>query len=411
LSAALALYPACAALLVRISGARGGARILALAAAWTVMEWMRGELFTGFPWNPLGNVWVASEEMIQLAALTGVFGLTLVTVLVSAAPAALAQKGTLFRRWGPSAAAAVGLVLIWGGGAWRLAGADVGVVPSVKLRIVQANIPQADKWRPALRDSHVAAYLELTGRRGGGASHVIWPETAVPFAIAADHKRRHLIAKAIPKNGLLLSGSIRVRTKGRRLISIWNSLHAVDGSSRVVETYDKFHLVPFGEYVPLREMLNFSKLTVGRQDFTPGPGPRTIELPGLPPFSPLICYEAIFPGRVTDATKRPGWLLNVTNDAWFGNSAGPYQHFASARMRAVEEGLPLVRAANTGISAVVDSYGRVTARLDLGRRGAFDASLPRALAVPPPFARYGNVTILLFALGIAFAVRKRSTGS
>lgn len=411
LSAAFAIYPACAALMTHASGTRGIGRVLALAASWTAMEWLRGVLFTGFPWNPLGNVWTVSGEMIQLGAVTGVFGLSLVTVLAASAPAVLADRGSRLGRWGPSMAAIALLALIWGGGAWRLAGSENGEVPGVRLRIVQANIPQADKWRPALRDSHVATYLNLSGRGGGGASHVIWPETAVPFAVATDRDRRRLIASVIPKGGLLLTGSIRIQTKERRVERVWNSLHAVDGEARVVGTYDKFHLVPFGEYVPLRGILKFPKLTAGRRDFTAGPGPRTLNLPGLPPVSALICYEAIFPGSVTDAANRPGWLLNITNDAWFGTSIGPYQHFASARMRAVEEGLPLVRAANTGISAVVDSYGRVRARIGLGRKGVLDAPLPMALAVPPPFARFGNVTALIILLMVAIAARLLRTGS
>jgi apolipoprotein N-acyltransferase len=184
---------------------------------------------------------------------------------------------------------------------------------------------------------------------------------------------------------------------------VWNSLHAIGRDARVAATYDKFHLVPFGEYVPFRSVLGFTKLTVGNTDFSAGPGPRSINLDGLPPAGPLICYEAIFPGRVATLDDRPGWLLNVTNDAWFGISSGPHQHFASARMRAVEEGLPLVRVANTGISGVVDAYGRVTAKLGLGREGVVDANLPVAIADPTPFARWGH-TVAWIALIIVFSI-------
>ena len=194
---------------------------------------------------------------------------------------------------------------------------------------------------------------------------------------------------------------------------IWNSVHAIGPGGGILASYDKFHLVPFGEYVPLRRWLGalgVEKLVQGQADFSTGPGPRTLVLPGLPPVGPLICYEAIFPGRVTARGDRPAWLLNLTNDAWFGISSGPYQHVAMARMRAVEEGLPLVRAANSGVSAVVDAHGRVLASLGLGRRGVVDAALPRALAGPPPYGRYGDWILLplVLALGLVLAWLRRA---
>jgi apolipoprotein N-acyltransferase len=174
-------------------------------------------------------------------------------------------------------------------------------------------------------------------------------------------------------------------------------LQAIDDRGVVLGSSDKFHLVPFGEYVPFRSILKFSKITQGMTDFSAGRGPRTMRIDGLPPFSPLICYEVIFPGAVVDRADRPDWLLNVTNDAWFGISSGPHQHFASARMRAVEEGLPLVRAANTGISGVVDGYGRLVARLGLGQEGVVDAPLPPSLS-PTIFSRWGNSVAALLIL-------------
>jgi apolipoprotein N-acyltransferase len=185
---------------------------------------------------------------------------------------------------------------------------------------------------------------------------------------------------------------------------LWNSLLALDSQGRITGSYDKFHLVPFGEYVPLRGFLPINKLTAGRQDFSPGPGLRTIKFDGLPPVSPLICYEVIFPGRVA-AMERPAWLLNLTNDAWFGQTSGPYQHFAAARLRSVEEGLPLVRVANTGISGVVDGYGRIVHSLGLGREGVIDSALPAALSVRTPFSRLGDgmtgfLLVLTFGAGL-----------
>jgi apolipoprotein N-acyltransferase len=184
-------------------------------------------------------------------------------------------------------------------------------------------------------------------------------------------------------------------------VEIWNSLQALNHQGEIVATYDKAHLVPFGEYVPLRGILPLAKITAGGINFTAGKGAATVDLPGLPPASPLICYEVIFPGEVVDRANRPSWLLNLTNDGWFGLSAGPYQHLAAARLRAVEEGLPLVRAANTGISAVVDPYGRVIGEIPLGTQGVLDSTLPLALSPSAPFAAIGLAAPLLLLLIIS----------
>ena len=405
LSAGLALFIAAAVLIARIVCPTGPGRILALAAAWVVMEWTRGEILTGFPWNPLGSVWVFSVPMIQFASVTGVFGLSLVTLAVSTSPALLANRG----RTGPMAVAvAAGLLgAMWVGGAARLGPIDGSDVSGVLLRLVQPNISQNHKWRPDLRVAQFTRYLEMSSQKTDPPpTHIVWPETATPFFLGRETEARETIAAAVPPGGLVLTGTLRAIPSTGRPAQIWNALQAVDEAGRIRGGYDKFHLVPFGEYVPLRSILAFAKITHGTTDFSAGPGPRTLRLSSLPPVGPLICYEAIFPGNVTDPKDRPSWLLNVTNDAWFGISSGPYQHFASARMRAVEEGLPLVRAANTGISAVVDGYGRVRAHLGLGVRGIMDAPLPPALP-PTIFARWGDgpLATLVFSalvLGVAF---------
>jgi apolipoprotein N-acyltransferase len=238
-------------------------------------------------------------------------------------------------------------------------------------------------------------------------THIIWSETAITYSLANDSALRRALARIVPPGGLLLSGAMRRSGNGGQM-RIWNSLHALNPSGQIRGTYDKFHLVPFGEYVPFRSLFSFSKLTQGRTDFSSGPGLRTLELAGLPPVGPLICYEVIFPGRVTEPGKRPAWLLNVTNDAWFGTSSGPYQHFASVRLRTVEEGLPAVRVANTGISAVIDSYGRVLDRLGLNRAGVIDSPLPRPAEVRTLYSRIGNwvipILIAIFATP-AFVLR------
>lgn len=416
LSLGLGLFIGGVALLARQIWSPGGGRVFALAACWTLFEWVRGTVLTGFPWNPIGNVWVAAPPVLQSAAWIGVYGLSAVTVFAAAALAMFGTPGAPGppgpRRWSWGLSGCVVLAVMAVGGSLRLADATRDTVPDVFLRIVQPNIAQRDKWLPARRAQNYARHLQMSGERGDGRiTHVIWPETAAPFSVSTDAARRALMRRAVPPKGLLLTGSVRLERKNGRVVRVWNSLVAVDEKADVAAVYDKHHLVPFGEYMPLRDILPLDKLTVGALDFSAGPGPRTLRLPGLPAFSPLICYEVIFPGRVVDATDPPSWLLNITNDAWFGTSAGPHQHFASARLRAVEEGLPVVRAANTGISGVIDAYGRVVARLGLDRAGTVDSKLPVAAPVRTFFAQYGNIVpgfgviLMFFAAGI---FRRRS---
>ena len=216
---------------------------------------------------------------------------------------------------------------------------------------------------------------------------VVWPETASPFLLAQDPDAKRLVAEALPPGGVLLAGTVRGEWgEDRVLRRVFNSLVALDEDGEVAALTDKFHLVPFGEYMPLAGLIPI-RMVVGGMDFSAGPGPTTVSVPGLPPFGVLICYEVIFPGAVTPV-PRPAWLLNITNDAWFGFSSGPWQHLAAARMRAAEEGLPLVRAAQTGISAVFDAQGRRLALLPLGTAGTLDVALPGALP-PTLFSRFG----------------------
>lgn len=409
LPAVLAVFPAAATLLLYVSGTRGVAQILLFAVLWTAMEWARGHLLTGLPWNLIGYAWTASNAVSQLGALTGIWGLSFFTVLMAAMPAILTDTTISIRaRWYAVALATALLPVVWTGGAVRLhlapvADADETTVPGVKLRLVQANIAQRLKWRPDQAEAILRRYLQLSaGPEFDGITHIIWPETAVPFSLSNDPVHRAAIGSVAPPRGFVITGYDRTSTPGQRPLRVWNSLASVDPAGRIAHTYDKHRLVPFGEFVPFRALLKIAKVTYGDIDFAAGDGPRTLDIPGLPPASPLICYEAIFPGQVVAADGRPDWLLNLTNDAWFGSSAGPYQHFQSARMRAIEQGLPLVRVAVTGISAVVDPYGRILHRLDIGQEGVLDATLPTAL-VPTPYARFGDVIVLIL-LVVASAV-------
>lgn len=420
LAALMAAFPAAALWGARVAADRlrieGPGRILLLAAAWTGLEWVRSWFLTGFPWNLIGSVWAFSDAMTQFAAVAGVYGLGLVTVAVAAMPATLAGTGPHRTQAARATAAAFAvLALLWTGGAIRLAGADAGTVPDVRLRLVQPNIPQNLKWRRDLLDLHLLRQLALSVRPPAvGApppTHVLWAETAAPFFVGRDAPRRARIARAAPPGGQVILGAPRATAPGEEPMRVWNSLRAVDAAGDIVGSYDKFHLVPFGEYVPLRGIIDIPKVTEGRADFAAGPGPRTLRLPGLPPMGPLICYEVIFPGRVVDSHDRPQWLLNLTNDAWYGYSAGPFQHLAAAKFRAVEEGLPVVRVAFTGISAVFDGYGRETVRIPLQSEGVADADLPRMIAARTMFARIGNLSVFAFILMVVlFAFFKYNAG-
>jgi apolipoprotein N-acyltransferase len=410
LSAFMAVFVGLAAGLARSVWMPGPGRVLALGGAWIIGEWLRSWVLTGFPWNLLGYSWGFSDSMMQAAAWTGAWGLSLMTIVACGLSA-------LLLRWSPGSpdtppllgkagiAAAAGIVLIglvWTGGAARLAGATDAFVPGVTLRLVQPAITPDVKNDAARRQENLLNQLKLTMETPGfdKVTHVIWAESAVPYLVQREPEVRRMLGSIVPPNGLLITGAVRAAPEAGTIQEYWNSAMAIDGTGSIVATFDKFHLVPYGEYVPLREVFPFiSKITPGNIDFSAGPGPKTLHLPGLPPVGPLICYELIFPGAVVDRGDRPEWLLSLTNDAWFGRSTGPYQHFVSARFRAVEEGLPMVRAANAGVSGVIDAYGRVQSATVLNAIDVLDHGLPVALPEPTLFAKLGN-WILALLLGV-----------
>ncbi|HTR87853.1 MAG TPA: apolipoprotein N-acyltransferase [Reyranella sp.] len=365
-------------------------RLLMLAIAWTALEWLRGHIFTGDPWNPLGHVWAFSPALLQSAGLFGVYGLGMLSFVVLAAPAA---------GW-RAAVAALAVVGVAGGLGMRIMPPIDEAAEGPIVRIVQPNTPQADKWREGSEAPEVHKLLALSRKPGfEKLAAVIWPETAVPFVVTPNSPALPTLALAAPPGGYLLTGAIRATR--RRADGLWNSLLVIDSGGAIAAYYDKVHLVPFGEYIPFhKEIAPLAGLT-GRGSFEMGDGQVTLAPPGLPAFSPVICFEAVFPGAVTGPGPRPSWLLNVTNDAWFGVSTGPYQHFTSARLRTIEEGLPMIRAANTGVSAVIDAYGRVLASLDMEQQGIIDHTLPPRRSATP-YAEWHDLTLL--ALIAAFAV-------
>jgi apolipoprotein N-acyltransferase len=401
--------------------AAGWPRILGFAALWTLGELARGIVLTGFPWNLAGSAWAFGSLPIQGAAWVGTHGLSLATIVLALLPLVWSRRVAAAGGVTLAAFLALGLARLW---------PEEAPPEPVALRIVQGNIAQGHKWRDDLRAAHFRHYLGLTSavpppspeagpEAGWGQVLVIWPETASPYLLASDEVAREFAARALPRGAVLLAGTPRLERQPEGTtppVRIWNSLVGLDDTGSTVAVYDKHHLVPFGEYVPLRGVLPIETIVPGNLDFSRGPGPRTVTLDGpagarVPAFSPLICYEVIFPGNVTAGGDRPGWMLNLTNDAWFGISSGPYQHLAAARLRAVEEGLPLVRAANTGISAVFDARGRTVGAIGLGQTGVLAAPLPAARAATP-FSRGGlwiplGLSMLTLLLGIVLCIRLR----
>ncbi|MBI1779232.1 MAG: apolipoprotein N-acyltransferase [Proteobacteria bacterium] len=400
LPAVLGLFTGAALWLVWRTRWQGAARVLALALAWTALEWLRGHVLTGFPWNLIGYAWADWLWVAEAASVIGAYGLSLITVAVAAMPALLARpRGRV-----AVMIALAGLFLIAGAGWLRLEGAGEADVAGVRLRLVQGNVPQHLKFVPEQQAATLARYVELSMRPGDAPiTHVIWPETALPYPVVRDPRPIPILGQALPRGGALITGAIRVTPPGLQPWQVWNGLLVFDEEGRQVAGYDKVHLVPFGEYQPLRRLFPASWTLVGEVDFSTGAGLERLLIPGAPPAGALICYEAIFPGQVVNEGARPAWLVNLTNDAWYGRSTGPYQHFAIARMRTIEEGLPLVRVANTGISGVVDAYGRVRARLGLDREGVIDSPLPGALATAPLYARWGDTMCVLLGLGMLLA--------
>ena len=379
-------------------------RPIVLAACLTFVEFARSNVLTGFPWGLPGYVWVETPVM-QAASWVGPFGMTFLTLALTP----LVLIGIVERR---RAAALIGLgalACLWVAGDVRLrTRTDVAAGPV--LRVVQPNAEQKLKWQPengkVFYDRLLAATAAPPDPALGAPAVVIWPETAVAFLPAYQPERRAEIAAAAGGAPVILGALHGVQRDGAE--QWFNTLTVILPDSSLGPRYDKQHLVPFGEYLPYESVLGLigMRQIVRQGGFTPGQGPQLIELPGLPPFSPLICYEMIFPSEVVPQGKRPDWLLQVTNDGWFGSYAGPQQHLAQARIRAIEQGLPVVRSANTGISAAIDAHGRVEKSLPMGTLGYFDTRLPAALPATP-YARFGDIPAMSLVVLVFFLCTRR----
>jgi apolipoprotein N-acyltransferase len=403
----LALFPAVACAVCVSFWRPGSARIFLFGGAYAACEWLRGHIFTGFPWNLPAYAWGASPAIMQSAAAMGAYGLSLLTILLGASLAEFAGSRPI--SWRLPATLVLLFSALWIGGELRLTNASAGYVPGVRLRLVQPNVAQSEKYLPQFRARNWARLVDLSTTPSKAApTHIIWPEAAPPFLLTHVPEAMEQIAALTRGSRVLMTGAVRAIYSPDGSFRAYNSLLIISHDGQLLGTYDKFHLVPFGEYLPFPRLLHalgITKLVDMPDGFGRGPGPLTFKLPGAPPAGPLICYEIAFPGEVA-ASERPGWFVNVTDDSWFGPSSGPYQHLLMARLRAIEEGIPVARAANTGISAVIDPMGRVVARLGLGKTGIVDAGLPAALPTTP-YARLGDIGFaLLLAVSLLWGLTR-----
>ncbi|HEX6661595.1 MAG TPA: apolipoprotein N-acyltransferase [Sphingomicrobium sp.] len=408
LSLYLAVYPALATGLAwRFGRTNRLALLLVLAGAWTVTEWLRGSLFTGFPWNPAAAVLVPTP-LITISPLIGTYALSGLVVLLGGA-----IWLEMYRRWLP-------LVVILGVTALLYLMPSSPVPPDplaiLNVRVVQPNIGQQDKWRPGFDEEAARRLATLSGGPSDQPRLLLWPEAAVTDPLEDARTDEHQASaqfqvtratSLLGPNDRLLTGGIAVASRDHiHVDGAANSVFVLGAGGRSLGRYDKSHLVPYGEYLPMRPLLSslgLSRLAPGDMDFTAGPGPRTIQLGdqwGSVGFD--LCYEIIFPGHVVDERNRPDFIFNPSNDAWFG-SWGPPQHLAQARLRAAEEGIPVIRATPTGISAVIDARGAIVQSLPLGKAGVIDAVLPPPADSATMFARFGNLIALVLGFAVMFA--------
>jgi apolipoprotein N-acyltransferase len=420
LPAYLALYTALAFAAARLIWTRDASRLLALAACLTIGEWLRGHALTGFPWNAFGYALSEPLALAQSFSVIGLWGMTFIAIAVFASPAVLIDgRASMRRPWLAPVAAVAVLVIMACFGAMRFMQEPTGFIDTVKLRIMQPNLQQDVRFNYAAKADVMKKYLALSDRSTGpqttgvkDATLLIWPESAFPFFLTREADAMAQIANLLPRGTELITGSVRPPEQAANvpITRAYNSVYVIDHDGTVRSVYDKLHLVPFGEYLPyqaLMEQLGFEQLTKMQGGFLAGTRRRTLEIAGAPNVLPLICYEAIFTEDAATTEERPGWIVNLTNDGWFGISTGPYQHLQQTRMRGIEQGLPVVRAANTGISAVIDPVGRIVARLDLGVEGVLDAKLPTAIA-PTIYNRFGDwPAAVLVGFGLMVALIRR----
>lgn len=362
-------------------------RLILFAIVWLAIEYLRGHWFTGFPWNLIGYSLNITTETMQFASVSGVYGLSLIVILWSIS--------LLFHRRIAVILLVSIPVMLSMFGMWRIA--ESATAHHTNIRIIQPNISQKLKWQRTANMDIFAKHIRMSIKEADRVDVIIWPETAIPFSYEEGVQWPKAFAQWLPKDTVLITGVNRYE---RNPLQVFNSLMVFNHLGDAIAVYDKKHLVPFGEYVPLRSIIPLEKITAGQLDFSVGQTERVISLNSVPAFLPLICYESIFPklSKYDDGENEPQWILNITNDGWFGYSTGPYQHLEMARMRAVEQGLPLVRVANSGVSSVFDEYGRNIISSELETEEVINIPLPHRKNIKTIYDREGEGVALLLVV-------------
>ena len=380
------------------------AKILAFSSFYVLFEWLRSFLLTGFPWNLLGSVFAFSPKMLQLASLTGTYGLSLlVLICCSFLSIGINKKNLKFF--------SIPIILIlftYTFGHLRLKALNDDSVSNTTIRIVQPSIPQSMKWSKETAENNFQEHIRLSQKEGlDNIDFVIWGETASPYILDLEPEKLKEITKAIPQNGYLITGSVRLETNEEGSLQPLNSMFVINKEGSIINHYDKSHLVPFGEYIPLRRYLPswITPITNTIANFKQGTPHKIISIPEHPDFSALICYEIIFPSQIINKDNKPQWLINLTNDGWYGDSAGPRQHLVTTQLRAIEEGITISRVANSGISAIISRTGCILDEIPLNTKGILDIKLPSKLSTKTLYGELGNlIPVLLCFVGLLIAL-------
>ena len=390
------------------------AQYLAFAAWIVIFEWIRSWFLTGFPWNLLGSSLAFDITLLQSASVWGTYGLSLCIILIASAPVFWIIRPSILNAIISLSTISLFIAGLYGFGLFRINQLHNEKNSDITIRLVQPSIPQFIKWSPDLKQQHFQKYIDLSKTKSlKDIQMVIWGETASPYALDLEKEAMKQIISAIPEKGYLTTGTVRYEDDYYGNWKPLNSAFTINHNGIIEDFYDKSHLVPFGEYIPLRHLIPTQIRPIANTitDFKAGTGAKNISVPNIPPFGILICYEIIFPHQIINPQDKPSWLINLTNDGWYGISSGPYQHLVSTQLRAIEEGITIVRSANSGISALINRYGKILQHLDLNQEAFLDISLPQELEIPTIYNYMGNylpLGLCLLSLFLAFLINKKN---